>query len=478
MHFQGKATAMNKDDFKKNAYDLIDWMADYYFDDVKSMPVRAQVKPDDVRANISAAPPKQGEAFEAIFEDFKDIIIPGMTHWQHPRFFAYFPANISPPSVLAEMLTSIMGTNAMLWETSPAATELEEAMMDWFKQMMALPMEWSGVIQDTASSAAFCAVLAARERVTNWQANEAGLQNQKRLAFYTSAEAHSSVEKAVKMAGLGKASIRLVPTDDDFAMKPSALIAMIDEDKKNDILPAMLTATVGTTGVGASDPLEALGIIAKNHDIYFHVDAAWAGSAMVCPEYRYLMQGIELADSYAFNPHKWMGVNFDCTAHFVKDADTLKRTLTILPEYLKTREGSSVTDFRDWGIQLGRRMRALKLWFVIRSYGVEGLQNMFRGHVEMAEALAEKIFMTQGFELVTKPNLSLLTFRVLRDTQLESDEATETLLTKVNDDGFTYLTRTVVDGRPVIRFQIGQMNTTEVDVLATWDRIVEISREN
>jgi aromatic-L-amino-acid decarboxylase len=466
---------MNKDIFKKNAHALVDWMADYYFDDVKSMPVRSQVKPGQVRDNIPLNAPIDAEEFEVIFDDFKDVILPGMTHWQHPRFFAYFPANVSPPSVLAEMLTSIMGTNAMLWETSPAATELEEAMMDWLKGLMALPQNWSGVIQDTASSAVFCSVLAARERATNWQVNETGLKGHKALAFYTSAEAHSSVEKAVKMAGLGRASVRLVLTDDDFAMKPSVLISMIDDDRKKGIEPAMLVATVGSTGVGASDPLEPLGVIARSNNMYFHVDAAWAGSAMVCPEYRYLMRGIESADSYAFNPHKWMGVNFDCTAHFVKDADILKRTLTILPEYLKTREGNSVTDYRDWGIQLGRRMRALKLWFVIRSYGVEGLQSMFRQHVEIAEDLAEKIFITDGFELVTKPNLSLLTFRVLRDTRRESDEATETLLTKINDDGFTYLTRTLVNGRPVIRFQVGQMNTTEEDVFASWDRVVSLS---
>jgi aromatic-L-amino-acid decarboxylase len=467
---------VDKDDFKKNAHDLIDWMADYYFDDVKSLPVRAQVKPKEVRAQLPSIPPYDDEDFDAVFGDFKDIIMPGITHWQHPRFFAYFPANVSPPSVLAEMLTSILGTNAMLWETSPAATELEEAMMGWLKKMMALPDDWSGVIQDTASSAAFCAVLAARERATGWQANMNGVQDNCKLAVYTSAEAHSSVEKAVKMAGLGQSSIRLVAVDADFVMKPSALISMIEDDRKKGITPAMLVATVGTTGVGAADPLEPLGLIARSHNMYFHVDAAWAGSAMVCPEYRYLMRGLELADSYAFNPHKWMGVNFDCTAHFVKDADTLKRTLTILPEYLKTSEGDNVTDYRDWGIQLGRRMRALKLWFVIRSYGVKGLQDMFRRHVGMAEELAEKIFMTDGFDLVTGPNLSLLAFRKLEKNDEASDRATEALLTKINNDGFTYLTRTVVEGRPVIRFQIGQMNTTQDDVIAAWERIIALAK--
>ena len=259
-------------------------------------------------------------------------------------------------------------------------------------------------------------------------------------------------------------------------MKPSALISMIEADRKNGIKPAMIVATAGTTGVGAFDPLEALGVIARANNMYFHVDSAWAGSAMVCPELRFFVRGLEAADSYAINPHKWMGVNFDCTLHFVKDAETLKRTLTILPEYLKTKEQGSVTDYRDWGIQLGRRMRALKLWFVVRSYGVEGLRNMFRSHIDMAEMLAERIFLADGFELVTKPNLSLLTFRILAAGDQESDERTEALLSKVNDDGFTYLTRTLVDGRPVIRWQIGQMNVTEEDVIASWERVVGLSK--
>jgi len=278
------------------------------------------------------------------------------------------------------------------------------------------------------------------------------------------------------MAGLGREAIRLVPTDNDYAMNPAALVSMIEADRKTGIKPALLFATVGTTGVGAFDPLEALGVIARANNMYFHVDGAWAGSAMVCPELRPLLRGLDKADSYAINPHKWMGVNFDCTMHFVKDAETLKRTLTILPEYLKTKEGSSVTDYRDWGIQLGRRMRALKLWFVIRSYGVEGLQTMFRTHIDMAEMLAEKIYLTDGFELVTKPNLSLLTFRALAGNDYESDERTEALLRRVNDDGYTYLTRTVVDGRPVIRWQIGQMNVTEGDVTASWDKVVDLNK--
>lgn len=466
---------MDSGEFRKNAHAIIDWIADY-MDGVRDFPVRSQVGPGDVRQKLPPVPPEAPEPFEALMADFKDIILPGVTHWQHPRFFAYFPANVTPASQLAEMLISALGINAMLWETSPAATELEEAMMEWLKGMIDLPAGWSGVIQDTASSATFCAVLAAREKATGWQVNEHGLTEAPKMAFYTSAEAHSSLEKAVKMAGLGKAAIRLVPTDADRALQPTALAAMLEEDRKNGIRPAMVMATVGSTSVGACDPLKAIGIIARANDMYFHVDAAWAGSAMICPEFRYLLDGVETADSFVFNPHKWMGVQFDCTAHFVRDKDMLIRTLTILPAYLKTREGSRVTDYRDWGVQLGRRMRALKLWFVIRLQGVSGLQAMIRNHVAWAEDLARHIRAAPGFDLVTGPNLSLLTFRLVPEgaDAKTADQMTERLLAAVNDDGFTYLTRTLVEGRPVIRFQVGAVQTTHEDVLAAWRQVTKL----
>jgi len=468
---------VNSSEFRKYGHQVVDWIADY-MGDVQEFPVRSQVKPGEIRAQLPSAAPAAGEPFEAMMHDFKNIILPGITHWQHPRFFAYFPANASPPSLLAEMLMGGLGVNAMLWETSPAATELEEQMVDWMKSMMQLPTSWSGVIQDTASSATFCAVLAAREWATGWQVNETGLRDAPKLAFYTSSEAHSSLEKAVKMAGLGRAAVRLVPTGEDHAMRPDALAEMIAEDKANGVTPAMVMATVGSTSVGAFDPLQAVGDIARANGIYFHVDAAWAGSAMICPEFRPLMAGIEMADSFVFNPHKWMGVNFDCSLHFVREKDVLIRTLTILPAYLETREGETVTDYRDWGIQLGRRIRALKLWFTIRSYGVSGLQNMIRQHVAWADELAETIGAEPDFEVVTKPNLSLFTFRYIPDSKssAEHDAISDQLLQAVNDDGFTYLTRTVVHGRPVIRFQVGPLNTTEDHISAAWRRVAEIAR--
>ncbi len=468
---------MNSDEFRKHGHQLVDWIADY-MDGVKDYPVRAQVKPGEVRAQLPASAPEHGEPFDCMMQDFQQIIMPGITHWQHPRFFAYFPANVTPPSILAEMLVNALGVNGMLWETSPAATELEEQMINWLKGMLVLPRAWSGVIQDTASSATFCAVLAARERATGWQSNETGLGDAPKLAYYTSAEAHSSLEKAVKMAGLGKAAVRLVPVDTDHAMQPKALADMMAADRAAGIIPAMVMATVGSTSVGAVDPLQAIGIIARANEAYFHVDAAWAGSAMICPEFRPMLNGIEGADSFVFNPHKWMGVQFDCSAHFVSDHDTLVRTLTILPAYLETREGSDVTNYRDWGIQLGRRMRALKLWFTVRFYGVDGLRAVIRNHVAWAEKLAQIIRSEPDFEIVTGPNLSLLTFRFtpkgLDDAAL--DILSDKLLEGINDDGYTYLTRTLVAGRPVIRFQIGQSKCSEADVLAAWARVVKLAR--
>lgn len=467
---------MNSEEFRKHGHQLVDWMADY-MDGVRDYPVRAQVGPGEIKEQLPDLPPAAGQPFSGIMEDFERTIMPGITHWQHPRFFAYFPANVSPPSVLAEMLISSLGVNAMLWETSPAATELEEKMIEWLKAMLLLPADWSGVIQDTASSATFCAVLAARERTTGWRVNEEGLQAVPPLAFYTSAEAHSSLEKAVKMAGLGRAALRLVPTDEAHAMRAEALAQMVEADKAAGITPAFVMATVGSTSVGASDPLGAIAAVAAEHGLYFHVDAAWAGSAMICPEFRPLLDGAEAADSLVFNPHKWMGVQFDCTAHFVRDKDTLVRTLTILPAYLETREKGAVTDYRDWGIPLGRRMRALKLWFVIRSYGVEGLQAMFRNHVHWAEELAQVIRSEPDFELVTGPSLSLLTFRYRPEGVPDEGlgALSDRLLAAINDDGFTYLTRTVVNGEPVIRFQIGQMQVTREDVRAAWARVTEIA---
>ena len=468
---------MDSSEFRKHAHTLVDWMADY-MDNVGDLPVRSQVKPGDVAAQLTAKPPARGEDMTAIFDDFKSIVVPGMTHWQHPSFFAFFPANVSPPSVLAEMLIATMGAQCMMWETSPAATEMETRVMSWLGGMIGLPDNFSGVIQDTASTATFCAILAAREKATDWRVNDDGLAGAEQLTFYASVENHSSIEKAIKMAGIGKNNLRLIPSDDNFAMNVDALKAAIADDRAKGFTPAGIVACIGGTALGGIDDLTAVGAVAEAEGLYLHVDAAWAGSALICPENQHLIKGIEKADSFVFNPHKWMFTNFDCTAHFVKDTDTLVRTLTILPEYLKTREGSAVIDYRDWGVQLGRRFRALKLWFVIRSYGVEGLQSTIRNHISWAEDLAKIIDHDDGFELVTGPILSLMSFRYAPKGVDEAllDDMNERLLQMINDDGRTYLTRSRVNGAFVIRFQVGQTNTTKAHVMAAWDVVKEISR--
>ena len=469
---------MDLDEFRRHGHALVDWMADYLAN-VGRHPVRAQVGPGEIAAQLPAAPPARGEPVERIVADFEQILLPGMTHWQHPSFFAYFPANSSPPSVLAEMLTATLGAQCMLWQTSPAATELETRTLDWLRQMIGLPEGFAGVIQDSASSATLCAILVARELATEWQAGEDGLGARPPLTFYASEEAHSSVEKAIRIAGLGRRSLRLIPTDEDFAMRPGALAAAIREDRAKGRVPAGVVATLGTTGVGASDPLRPVGAICRKHGLYLHVDAAWAGSALLLEERRSLIDGAEHIDSFVLNPHKWLLTNFDCSAHFVRDARALVRTLSVLPAYLQSRETGQVIDYRDWGVPLGRRFRALKLWFVLRSYGVERLQAMLRNHIAWTAELAERITAEPDFELVTPPRLALLTFRYRPRAVADEaalDRLNERLLHALNDDGRLYLTQTRVRGRYVIRFAIGQLYTTREHVQDAWAVITETAR--
>jgi aromatic-L-amino-acid decarboxylase len=454
-------------------------MADYLVN-VGQYPVRAQVRPGEIAARLPDAPPADGEPLEQIFADFERDVLPGMTHWQHPSFFAYFPANASPPSVLAEMLTATLGAQCMLWQTSPAATEMETRVLDWLRQMMGLPEGFVGVIQDTASAATLCAILVARERATSWRTNDDGLNDAPPLVFYTSEEAHSSVEKAVKIAGLGRQALRLIATGADFAMRPEQLEVAIREDRANGRRPAAVVATLGTTGVGAVDPLGPIGAICREHGLYLHVDAAWAGSALLLDEQRWMSEGVAAADSLVINPHKWLLTNFDCSAHFVRDPDALVRTFSILPDYLKSRETGAVIDYRDWGVPLGRRFRALKLWFVLRSYGVARLQAMLRDHIAWTGELAEWIRAEPDFELTSPPSLALLTFRYRpREITDEAalDRLNERLLHALNDGGRLYLTQTRVRGRYVVRFAIGQLYTTREHVERAWQVIIATARE-
>jgi aromatic-L-amino-acid decarboxylase len=459
---------MHPDEFRRHAHQLVDWMADY-FRDVGQLPVTPEVQPGDVRRQLPQSPPEQGEPFQQLFEDFGRIIIPGMTHWNHPGWFAYFPANNSPPSVLAEMLTATLGAQCMSWATSPAATELEQAMMEWLRRMLCLPDSFTGVIQDTASTATLVALLSARERAT------AGA----RLTVYTSTEAHSSVAKGVKLAGYGLDHLRRIPVDPHYALRPDALDRAISADRAAGLVPACVVATVGTTSSTAIDPLPAVAEICRRHGTWLHVDAAYAGAAAIVPELRSLFDGVEHADSFVFNPHKWMLVNFDCSAYFVRDRAALLRTFQITPEYLRTDQDAEVVNFRDWGIQLGRRFRALKLWFVIRSYGVEGLRAMVRKHVALARGLADEIQKTPKFELMAPVPFGLVCFRY-RPSGLESsdpavDNLNRELLRRVNATRRVHLTHTELGGRYVIRMAIGQRQTERAHVAEAWKLINEVA---
>jgi aromatic-L-amino-acid decarboxylase len=469
---------MNTDEFRRHAHALVDWMADY-LDRVESFPVRAQVKPGEIAARLPTSPPEHGEPMERIFADFESVLLPGMTHWQHPSFFAYFPANSSPPSVLAEMLTATLGAQCMLWQTSPAATELETRVLDWLRQMIGLPEAFTGVIQDSASSAILCALLTARERATGWRVNDEGVGAGERLTVYCSTETHSATEKDVKIAGLGRRNLRKIPVDGAFAMRPDALEAEIVRDLAAGARPVCVVATLGTTGVGAVDPLRPIGEICRRRGLWLHVDAAWAGSALVLPEHRSLLDGIEYVDSFVFNPHKWMFTNFDCSAHYVRDPDALVRTLEVLPAYLRTRERGHVIDYRDWSVPLGRRFRALKLWFVLRAYGVEGIRQMIDAHIELAREAAEWIETAPDFELMAPRSLALVNFRFHPsgvDEPAALDRLNERLLEALNDSGALYLTPNRVHGAYTIRLSIGQTRTRRRHVEAAWRRIQETAR--
>ena len=466
---------MNHKEFRTRAHEVVDWMADY-LEQVEHYPVKSTATPRDVIRKLPSSPPDAGEPFDRIFSDFRDIVVPGMTHWQHPSFFAYFPANSSPPSVLAEMLTATLGAQCMSWATSPAATELEERMMEWLRTMIGLPDAFTGVLHDTASTATLSAILSARENRTRFLINERGFSPEMRFTAYCSTETHSSVEKAVKIAGLGRSHLRKLPVDDRYALVPRALDDAIDRDRRRGYTPLCVIATLGTTGSTAIDPLRAIGEICRKHHVWLHVDAAFGGSALLLPEFRWMLDGIDLVDSFVFNPHKWLFTNFDCTAYFVRDVETLVKTFEILPEYLKTSESERVNNYRDWGIQLGRRFRALKLWFVIRTYGVQGLQARLREQIAMAHQLAQIIERTPGFELLAPVPLSLVCFRYHPagvDDPGHLNDLNAALLEQLNQSGKMYLSHTKLAGQYALRMAIAQTNVQQRHVDGAWARIVE-----
>jgi aromatic-L-amino-acid decarboxylase len=434
--------------------------------------VLSQVQPGEIRAMLPDAAPSQGESFSDILADVDRIILPGVTHWQSPNFFAYFPANTSGPAILGELLSAGLGVQGMLWITSPACTELETHVMDWLVDMLALPQKFKstaaggGVIQDSASSAALCALLAARERARQFSINRTGEAGQ--LTAYATAQTHSSIEKAMMVAGMGRERLRLIDVDAAYAMRPDALAAQIAHDRGAGFTPAFVCASIGTTSSNAIDPLTAIGEICQREHIWLHVDAAMAGTAALCPEFRWIHAGLELADSYCFNPHKWMFTNFDCDAFFVADRKALIDTLSILPEYLRNEatKSGAVIDYRDWQISLGRRFRALKLWFVIRHYGVEGLQHHVREHVRLAQEFAGWVRASQTFEVAAPAPLNLVCFR-----HVGGDAVNQQIMDRLNTSGDLYLTHTRLDGRLTLRLVVGQTHTRAEHVRAAWERI-------
>lgn len=468
---------MTPEEFRKHAHDLVDWMT-RYMENVGDYPVKSQVKPGEIIRQLPDDPPLQPESFDSMMKDLDKIIMPGISHWQSPDFYAYFPANTSPPSILAEMIISTISAQCMIWETSPAAAELEEKMMIWLRDLIKLPSEFEGVIQDSASTSTLAAILTAREKSTGFSINEEGAANAATLRVYCSEQAHSSVEKAVKISGIGRRNLVKIPVKPDFSIDTQKLRETIEDDKRKGFRPCCVVATIGTTGTTAIDPIRAIGEICAGNDIWLHVDAAMNGTALILPEFQWMLDGREYIDSLVFNPHKWMFTSFDCSAFFIKHPELLIRTFEILPEYLKTRTRGRVNDYRDWGIPLGRRFRALKLWSVIRMYGIEGLREKIRSHLAIAAHLAEMIVQERDFEILAPVTINVVCFRFNPGGMEESEinRINETLNHRLNDSGKIYLTHTVINGIYTLRMVTGQTNVTMGHVEKAWDLIRETAR--
>ena len=466
---------MDWDDYIEFGKKALHWGSNYR-KSIRNYPVRSQLEPGHVYNSIPDLPPENPEKLDDIFEDFKTKIIPGITHWQHPRFFAYFPSNAAPASVFAEMLANTMGSQCMLWQTSPAATELEEKIIDWLRIGMGLPSGFKGVIQDTASSATLTAVLTMREKSLDWTGNKTGLSGRSKLRIYASEEVHSSIDRAIWFSGIGEDNLVRIPVHGNLrSMDPELLKKAIQKDKQDGHMPAGIIAATGGTSSGSCDNISVIADIATKENLYLHVDAAWAGSAMICSEYRYLWQGIEKADSIVFNPHKWLGAQFDCSVQFLKDPSIQKNTLSISPEYLKTKGVDGITNLSDYTIQLGRRFRSLKLWFLIRSEGMSGLKKVIRNHVKWTENLYDKMKNLSNVEIITSPILSLFTFRFIKNGSSNIDEINEKILAEINNEGKIYLTPTKVKNNYVIRFTAGTFEMEEADIEVAYNCIREKS---
>ena len=460
-------------DYKKWSNKATEWGSNYLLD-LKNKPVRPNIEPGSIASLLPNTPPEEAEDPELIFSDFEKIVPNAMTHWQHPRFFAYFPSNASVASIVAEQLVNTIAAQCMLWQTSPAATEIEEVMIQWLRSALGLPKYFSGTIHDAATTATLSAVLTMRELALNHKGLEQGLFEQKPLRIYSSAQTHSSIDKAVRLSGIGQNNLVKIKTDNNFAMRSDLLEEAILDDIANDLKPAGIIICIGGTSIGAFDDVKSIIKIAKKYKLYTHVDAAWAGSAMICPEYRLLWKGVEEADSIVFNPHKWLGAQADCSVQFLSNPTAQINTLGLRPDYLQTLEQDEVTNFNEWTIPLGRRFRALKLWFLLRAYGLKGLREIIRNHIKWVEELEEKLNSDSKFKVITNSRLALFTFQYVPVGE-DANQATEELLKRINNDGTIYLTQTTHEGKFVIRMTAGQFYCTREDIMTVYEVLKKLT---
>ena len=467
---------MKIEDFQKHSHELVDWMFSY-LKEIEKYPIKPDIKPGEIYNALPEKPPMNGEAFDKIFKDFNEIIIPGITHWQSPNFHAFFPANNSYPSILAEMLISTIGAQCMMWDTSPSATELEQKVTEWIRDSIGLPSNWSGVINDTASVGTICSLLTARENHSKFKINSDGFSNNK-YKIYCSKETHSSIEKAVKIIGFGSKNLNKIDTDNNLSIDLKKLENQIIKDIESNYIPLAIISTYGTTGTVAFDSINEIALIAKKYRIWHHIDAAYAGSALFLDEYKKDINNIKYADSFLFNPHKWMLTNFDCSLYYVKDEEKLIKTLEIHPEYLKT-SSKNIKNYKDWSIQLGRRFRALKLWFVIRSYGINGIKKYLKNHINLAKYLKDIILNDENFELTTKQNMNMINFRFNPKKSKNNSEINKLnirLIDKLNKTGKIYLSHTMINNTYSIRMPIGSTTVGIENIKSSWKLIKKTSQ--
>ena len=468
---------MKIEDFQKHSHELVDWMFSY-LKEIEKYPIKPDIKPGEIYNALPEKPPMNGEAFDKIFKDFNEIIIPGITHWQSPNFHAFFPANNSYPSILAEMLISTIGAQCMMWDTSPSATELEQKVTEWIRDSIGLPSNWSGVINDTASVGTICSLLTARENHSKFKINSDGFSNNK-YKIYCSKETHSSIEKAVKIIGFGSKNLNKIDTDNNLSIDLKKLENQIIKDIESNYIPLAIISTYGTTGTVAFDSINEIALIAKKYRIWHHIDAAYAGSALFLDEYKKDINNIKYADSFLFNPHKWMLTNFDCSLYYVKDEEKLIKTLEIHPEYLKT-SSKNIKNYKDWSIQLGRRFRALKLWFVIRSYGINGIKKYLKNHINLAKYLKDIILNDENFELTTKQNMNMINFRFNPKKSKNNSEINKLnirLIDKLNKTGKIYLSHTMINDIYSIRMPIGSTTVGIENIKSSW-RLIKKTSQN